>query len=290
MISLNYLKKNSIIHYVWDKYGPNETKQFIDNSQRIILNYLLNKGLTIGFKDTILSDDINKKITDLINSSILSSNYKLTQFENDKENLNSDLLEEIQKSELNSISSNIGKIIMDVMDNNNGLKTLVVSGAKGSPINIAQISGCIGQVVVEGQRIKKRVNNRTLPLFHQNDDTPEARGFISSNFLNGLKGYEFYFHVMAGREGLIDTALKTAETGYIQRKIVKSLEDLIVRYDGLVKTSHQNIIQFLYGENGIDQIKQTQIKLNIINMNNEDINNKLLFSKKEIAKLKNLVI
>jgi DNA-directed RNA polymerase II subunit RPB1 len=279
-------KKNSIIHYVWDKYGPKETKDFIDNSQRIVLYYLLSKGLTIGFKDTILDKEMDKKIINLVDTSILSAKNKLTMFENDKENYNPELLEELQKAELNSISSNIGKMLLDVLDNDNGLKILVSSGSKGSAINIAQMSGCLGQVVVEGQRIKKRVNNRTLPLFHQNDDTPKARGFVSSNFLDGLKCHEFYFHVMAGREGLIDTALKTAETGYIQRKIVKSLEDLIVRYDGIVRNGHGNIIQFLYGENGIDQIKQTQVKFNIINMNNNDIKKELIFTDSELKKVK----
>ena len=153
---------------------------------------------------------MDQKIIDFVNTSILSSNNKLTMYENDKENYNPELVEELQKAELNSISSNIGKMIVDVMDNSNGLKILVSSGAKGSPINIAQMSGCLGQVVVEGQRIKKRINGRTLPFFHQNDDTPEARGFVSSNFLDGLKGHELYFHVMAGREGLIDTALKNS--------------------------------------------------------------------------------
>ena len=279
-------KKNSIIHYVWDKYGPTETKDFIDNSQRIVLYYLLSKGLTIGFHDTLLKKDMDDKINNLVRTSILSAKNKLTIFENDKENYNPELLEELQKAELNSISSNIGKMLLDITDNNNGLKILVSSGSKGSPINIAQMSGCLGQVVVEGQRIKKRVNNRTLPLFHQNDDTPKARGFVSSNFLDGLKCHEFYFHVMAGREGLIDTALKTAETGYIQRKIVKTLEDLIVRYDGAVRSSDGNIIQFLYGENGIDQTKQTEVKFNIINMNNDEIEKEFIFSESNNKKLK----
>ena len=279
-------KKNSIIHYVWDKYGPKETKEFIDNSQRFILYYLLNKGLTVGFKDIILEKSIDDKINNIINTTILSAKNKLTISENDKDNYNPLLFEELQKAELNSISSNIGKMILDVIDESNGLNILIKSGAKGSSINLAQMSGCVGQVVVEGQRIKKTVNNRTLPLFHQNDDTPKARGFVYSSFLDGLKGHEFYFHIMAGREGVIDTALKTAETGYIQRKIVKSLEDIIIRYDGVVRTGHGNIIQFLYGENGIDQIKQTQIKFNIINMNNEDIKKQLIFNDSEIKKVK----
>jgi DNA-directed RNA polymerase II subunit RPB1 len=279
-------KKNSIIHYVWDKYGPLETQNFIDDSQRLILNYLLSKGLTVGFGDTILEKQLDKKIFDMINTQIMSSKYQLTQLENDKENYNPALVEELQTAELNSISSNIGKMILDSMNNKNGFKILVNSGAKGSTVNVAQISGCIGQVVVEGQRIKKKITGRTLPMFFQDDNTPKARGFVKSNLLDGLKGHEFFFHTMAGREGLIDTAIKTAETGYIQRKIVKNLEDLVVKYDSTVRLAHGTIIQFMYGENGVDQTKQTTIKLNIINMNNNDINEKLLFSDKELLKLK----
>jgi DNA-directed RNA polymerase II subunit RPB1 len=222
----------------------------------------------------------------MINTQVMSSKYQLTQLENDKENYNPLLIEELQTAELNSISSNIGKMILDSMSNTNGFKILVNSGAKGSTVNIAQISGCIGQVVVEGQRIKKKITGRTLPIFFQDDNTPKARGFVKSNLLDGLNGHEFFFHTMAGREGLIDTAIRTAETGYIQRKIVKNLEDLVVKYDSTVRLAHGSIIQFIYGENGVDQTKQTTIKLNIINMNNKDINEKFLFSDKEMSKLK----
>jgi len=279
-------KKNSIIHYVWDKYGPTETSDFIDNSQHLILEYLLLKGMTIGFKDTIVSKETDDIIKELIRNKVLSSHYQLTQVENDDNKLSAELTEELMKAELNSISSDTGRIILDSVPADNNFSIFIKSGSKGSPINVAQISGCLGQVAVGGTRIKKKVLNRTIPYFHQNDDTPAARGFVASNFIDGLKGHEFFFHHMGGREGLIDTAIKTADTGYIQRKLIKALEDAKVLYDGTVRTSNNIIMQYTYGENGINQTTQTELKINLINLNDKSISDEYTFNKDETKKLK----
>jgi DNA-directed RNA polymerase II subunit RPB1 len=277
--------KNSIIHYVWDKYGPTPTQKFIDDTQRLILNYLLNKGLTVGLKDCIIPENIVKQLKEIIHTKIISSNHTLTQYENDYDKITPEVGEGLISMDLNSISSNIGKLIMDVLDKDNGLNILISSKSKGSVVNMTQIAGCLGQVLVESQRIKKRITGRTLPIFHQNDDTPSARGFVKSSFLDGLKGHEFFFHTMGGREGLIDTAIKTAETGYIQRKCVKFLEDLSVNYEGLVRTANGILVQYLYGDSGIDQQKQTQVKINLINMNNENIKDTFIFNDDEVKQL-----
>src|ERR1700688_1169808 len=119
-------------------------------------------------------------------------------------------------------------------------------------INISQMSVCVGQQSVEGRRIPFGFRHRTLPHFAKDDFTPEARGFVENSYLGGLTPQEFFFHAMAGREGLIDTAVKTAETGYIQRRLVKALEDVMVRYDTTVRNSLGEIVQLLYGEDGMD--------------------------------------
>lgn len=277
--------KNSIIHYVWDKYGPTPTQKFIDDTQRLILNYLLDKGLTVGLKDCIVPMELVKQLREIIHTKIISANHNLTQYENDYDKITPETGDGILSMELNAISSNIGKLIMDVLDKDNGLNIMISSKSKGSVVNMTQMAGCLGQVLVESQRIKKRVTGRTLSIFHQNDDTPAARGFISSSFVDGLKGYEFFFHTMGGREGLIDTAIRTAETGYIQRKCIKFLEDLLVNYEGLIRTANGVLVQYLYGDSGIDQQKQTQVKLNIINLNNNAIKEQFIFSDEEIKKL-----
>lgn len=111
---------------------------------------------------------------------------------------------------------------------------------------------CVGQQSVEGRRIPFGFRHRTLPHFTKDDFSPEARGFVENSYLHGLTPQEFFFHAMAGREGLIDTAVKTAETGYIQRRLVKALEDVMVCYDGTVRNSLGDLIQFVYGKDGMD--------------------------------------
>jgi hypothetical protein len=133
----------------------------------------------------------------------------------------------------------------------------------------------------------KNYNDRTLPYFFKNDDSAEARGFIEGSFLNGLNLSEFIFHHVTGREGLIDQALKTASSGYLQRKFIKAAEDFMVKYDGTVRNAVERIQQFIYGDSGIDTVKQYDFKFKIMEMNNAEIADKFKFTKEELAKLKN---
>ncbi|KAL8792567.1 MAG: hypothetical protein Q9182_007688, partial [Xanthomendoza sp. 2 TL-2023] len=130
-------------------------------------------------------------------------------------------------------------------DLNNAVQ-MALSGSRGSIINISQITAIVGQQAVEGKRIPFGFKYRTLPHFTKNDYSPESRGFVENSYLRGLTPTEFFFHAMAGREGLIDTAVKTAETGYIQRRLVKALEDVMSKYDGTVRNSLGDVVQFLY--------------------------------------------
>ena len=278
-------KKNSIIHYVWDKYGADKTQKFIDNSQRLVLNYLLLRGLSIGFGDCILEKPIFDKIQNYVNTKLLDSKIQITQYENDQDKISPDIIESSIQSELSALGANVGKIIMDSLDETNNFYVLIKSGAKGNNTNIQKGFGCIGQISVEGKRIQKKVNGRTIPHFHKDDDTPEARGFVDRTYLDGIEGHHYFFDAMAGRSGLIDTAIKTATTGYIQRKLIKGLEDISVKYDGTVRSSSGKLIQYIYGGNGINQLTQTEVKLNLIEYSNDDIRNNLIFSKKELKKI-----
>ncbi len=116
---------------------------------------------------------------------------------------------------------------------------MVSAGSKGTNINISQMMGCVGQQNVEGKRITFGFNGRSLPHFTKYDYGPESKGFVKSNYMCGLAPSEFFFHAMGGREGVIDTAVKTSETGYIQRRLVKALEDVMVKYDGTVRNSSE---------------------------------------------------
>ena len=132
---------------------------------------------------------------------------------------------------------------------------MIKSKSKGNTINVAQMVGCVGQQNVEGRRIPYGFDDRTLPHFAKYDDGPESRGFVESSFINGLSPSEFYMHAQGGREGLIDTAVNTSETGYIQRKLVKAMEDCKVNYDMTVRNAAGVIVQYVYGEDGMDCCK-----------------------------------
>ncbi len=148
---------------------------------------------------------------------------------------------------LNEARSKSGKSAQGSLTEKNNVKAMVIAGSKGNDINISQIIACVGQQNVEGKRIPYGFKYRTLPHFAKDDLGPESRGFVENSYLKGLVPQEFYFHAMGGREGIIDTACKTAETGYIQRRLVKSMEAVMVQYDGTVRNNTGDIIQFLYG-------------------------------------------
>jgi hypothetical protein len=201
--------KNSLIQFIWDKHGPNKTRAFIDDAQKLVLNYLLQKGLTISFKDCILDEKFEEQIKKLLDNTVLENKYNLTQYENDIDQLSPGLIESTLNAQLNSVANDMGGTIRKTLDNKNSFWNIVSSGAKGSDVNLQQIMGCVGQMSIQGSRIMKKVEGRSLIYFHKDDDTPEARGFARSSLLDGLTGSEAFIFTMAGREGLIDTAIKS---------------------------------------------------------------------------------
>jgi DNA-directed RNA polymerase II subunit RPB1 len=153
---------------------------------------------------------------------------------------------------LNAARTSAGLSVQDSISEANNVKSMAMAGSKGNDINISQIIACVGQQNVEGKRIPYGFRRRTLPHFAKDDLGPESRGFVENSYLRGLSPQEFFFHAMGGREGLIDTACKTAQTGYLQRRLVKSMESTAVQYDGTVRTNQGHVVQFLYGEDGGD--------------------------------------
>ncbi|KJP88861.1 hypothetical protein AK88_01551 [Plasmodium fragile] len=154
------------------------------------------------------------------------------------------------------VSSNTNNLIsMNNLMNkflNNGFSNMIFTGAKGSKVNYAMICGMLDQQYLEGKRVPRMRSGKTLPSFHRYDYGARACGLITDCFLEGLRPQEYFFHCMSGREGLIDTAVKTAKSGYIQRCLIKCMESVILHYDGTVRNEDNSIIQFLYGEDGID--------------------------------------
>ncbi|AYV79578.1 MAG: DNA-directed RNA polymerase subunit alpha [Faunusvirus sp.] len=211
---------------IWDKTDPQTTRWFIDNAQRLINTWFLQHGFTVGLGDSILEKPIKDKIATIIQAKKLEINHLITQIENNPDSLDSDAFEIAMQNNLSNVKAEMGTLVMSVLDITNNFYSLVESGAKGNKVNTGQIMACLAQELVEFVRIKKKVNRRTLPHFYQNDDSAAARGFIERSYVDGLQPHEFFFHLMSGREGLIDTAIKsvTGDTPII------IIEDNVAKY------------------------------------------------------------
>lgn len=250
---------NSIIQLLYKEYGKDITATFIDNVQFLANAWLTFAGFTVGIKDCLASRE--EEILSVVEKCFLEAKgIEETTYH-----------EGIREARVNGALSkarDIGlRIAKNALEPTNNFLATVNSGSKGDFFNIAQITGLLGQQNLSGKRIPKHLNRgrRTLPHYPLSvkDMTKEmdyeSRGFIRHSFIHGLNPQEFYFHAMTGREGITDTAMGTSKSGYIQRRIVKVMEDISVKYDHTVRNLDGNIYQFTYNEDGIDPA-EAQVK------------------------------
>ena len=274
-----------LIHTIYNELGPERTKDFIDDLQKITAYFLLIEGFSVGIGDMIADEDTNEKIREVIDENKLNiekiiQEFHLNIFENYSGKTNKEYFENKVNSLLNKTLSQTSNIGLKNLDQKNRVTNMVNSGSKGKSTNIAQIVACLGQQNVEGARIPYGYIDRTLPHYNKYDDSSEARGFVENSFISGQTPQEYFFHAMGGREGLIDTAVKTSETGYLQRKLIKSMEDLRVDYDYSVRNNSGCIVQFIYGEDGMDSICVESQSLVIMEMDTDKICKMFLFDNK----------
>jgi DNA-directed RNA polymerase II subunit RPB1 len=265
-----------IIHMTFNDYGSKRAVNFIDSMQNTIEQFLVYNGFSVGISDLIADSttkgEMNVKIQEKksdVETILLSLHQDL--FDNNTGKSNQAEFEDKIFGILNKATELAGDIGQASLANENRMTAMVRAGSKGGPINIAQMIACVGQQNIDGKRIPYGFEDRTLPHFKKYDDGAEARGFIENSFINGLSPTEFFFHAMSGREGLIDTAVKTASTGYIQRRLVKAMEDLVVQHDGSVRDANMNIAQFHYGEDGINSTKIESQSLDMAKLTDADI-------------------
>jgi DNA-directed RNA polymerase II subunit RPB1 len=265
-----------IVHTTYRDFGPKDTVQLIDSMQNTVEQFLVYNGFSVGISDLIADEDTRKQMEEVIKKRKAAIENILLQihmdlFDNNTGKSNQQEFEDRVYGELNKATEESGKIGLGSLADENRLVAMVRAGSKGSTINIAQMLACVGQQAPEGRRIPYGFSDRTLPHYKKYDDGAEARGFVESSFIEGLTPQEFFFHAISGREGLIDTAVKTADTGYIQRQLVKAMEDLTVQYDGTVRDSRMNITQFQYGEDGINATKIESVSLGIAKLSDSEI-------------------
>jgi DNA-directed RNA polymerase II subunit RPB1 len=265
-----------MIQSIFNDFGHGQAADFIDNLQRIINKYMTMSSYSVGISDLIADDTTNDKITRAISEKKqevknLIDQIQIGVFENNTGKTNEIEFETQVNSILNKAQEEAGKIGRKSLSSDNRFVTMVNAGSKGNNINIAQMISCLGQQNVDGKRIPYGFEHRTLPHYCKFDDSPEARGFVEDSFIEGLNPQELYFHAMGGREGLIDTAVKTSQTGYIQRRLIKGAEDLIVKYDMTVRNNKNKVIQFAYGSDNIETTSVENQQLPLGKMTLEEI-------------------
>lgn len=248
----------SFITLFFHEYSRERCIQFINDIQFIANAFLLFHGFSIGLQDCIISDEATDNIS-------LSNNKLFADALLHEQSIQNPNIREAHVSRILGNARDRGmKIAKDELGTTNNFVSTVVSGSKGDYFNIAQIMSLLGQQNFQGRRIQPTLSNnrRTLPHYPMEwtDDTPtslryQSQGFIENSFIKGLHPTEFWFHSITGREGITDTAMKTATSGYIQRRMIKVAEDVQVKYDGTVRNAANSIIQFHYGLNGLEPTK-----------------------------------
>lgn len=252
-------KKDSIFYIILRDYGPEAAAGAMNRLARLCARALTNHGFSIGVGDVfpinnltenkdMLVEDAYKKCDEII------ATYKAGKLDKAPGCNMEQTLENMISGLLNKVRSGAGDKCVESLSRNNAPLIMAKSGSKGSAINVAQMTACVGQQIIGGQRVADGFQDRTLPHFHKNARQPASKGFVRNSFYTGLVPSEFLFHAISGREGLVDTAVKTAETGYMSRRLMKSLEDLSTNYDETVRTSSGGIVQFQFGADNLDPV------------------------------------
>ncbi|KAK6759531.1 hypothetical protein RB195_021237 [Necator americanus] len=249
--------KKNIFYILLRDFGEDAAVDAMWRIARMTPVFLSNRGFSIGIGDVTPSAQLLKEKTYLLDEGYKKCHEYIAQLNSGQLKAqpgctDEETLEALILRELSSIRDKAGKACVDNLSKHNAPLTMAVCGSKGSFINISQMIACVGQQAISGHRPPDGFDKRSLPHFEKLQKTPEAKGFVENSFFSGLTPTEFFFHTMGGREGLVDTAVKTAETGYMQRRLVKCLEDLCASYDGTVRSSVGDIVEFIFGEDGLD--------------------------------------
>ena len=257
-----------LLRNIYKQYGPDFASNFLGKIFKLGNAVLSQIGFTTGISDIDVKPEIKLKIKQIIDDTyaevdILIKDYTEGTLEtlpgrNMRETLELKILEKLNKARNRS-----GKIVADNANVEKEIMVMIQSGGAGNLLNLAQMSACVGQQAMRGGRISKGYNRRTLSVFKKDDLSPAARGFIKEGFKDGLKPHELFFMSMTGRDSLMDTALRTPKSGYLYRRLANALQDLKVENDFTVRDAGNKIIQFMYGEDGIDVTKSENGKINV---------------------------
>lgn len=251
---------NSLLHRIVKDYGSQRAREFLDSITRLLLELITSKGFTLGLDDVDLSGESKNMIDGVLNKAEdkvdeLIKVYRRGELDRLPGRTLEETLEMRIMQELAEARDDAGTIAGRNLGLNNHAVIMATTGARGSNLNLAQMTACVGQQSVRGERIHRGFRDRVLPHFKEGDLSAIARGFVKASYRSGLTPIEFFFHAMGGREGLVDTAVRTSTSGYMQRRLINALQDVKNENDGTVRNAIGQIIQFIYGEDGVDPAK-----------------------------------
>ena len=258
--SIGAEQSESLLHRIIKDYGTQAGREFLNKVTRLLKLFITMRGFTYTYDQLVLSPKAENRIKKTMERIQKKINEHIENYRNGTlPRLPGKTLEESFEiyvmHELATARDEAGKIAdQDFTIENSGI-IMTRTGARGSSLNIGQMAACVGQQSVRGKRILRGYAGRALPHFVEGDPSPRARGFVYSSYQHGLDAIEFFFHAMGGREGLVDTAVRTQQSGYMQRRLINALEHIRLEYDGTVRDSAGDIIQFRYGEDGVDPAK-----------------------------------
>ena len=258
--SIGSEQSESLLHRIIKDYGTPAGREFLNKITRLLKLFITMRGFSYPYDQLVLSSRARNKIAKSMEKIQKKIDEHIENYKNGTlARLPGQTLEESFEiyvmHELARARDEAGKIAdQDFTIENSGI-VMTRTGARGSSLNIGQMVACVGQQSVRGKRILRGYVGRALPHFVGGDPSPRARGFVYNSYQTGLDAIEFFFHAMGGREGLVDTAVRTQQSGYMQRRLINALEHIRLEYDGTVRDSAGDIIQFQYGEDGVDPAK-----------------------------------
>lgn len=249
-----------IVNRIIRQQGMKRATKFIDDLTKLSIRGIMIDGFSFGIDDEDLTKTEYGQIDEVLRNAALDVDRRIKIYEDGQlEPMPGRTVEETLEMQIMQVlgkaRDQTGQIAGRHLGLGNSAVVMAVSGARGSMLNLTQMAGCIGQQSVRGERIVRGYDDRTLPHFKKGDRGSDAHGFIQHSYKGGLNPTEFFFHAIGGREGLVDTAVRTSQSGYLQRRMINALQDLKVAYDGTVRSTGGKIIQFEYGEDGTDPTK-----------------------------------
>jgi len=235
---------------------------------RLGIEVLLKHGFTITLSDLDMKPEVKEEIKRLISEADADVKKMIQEYHQGTLELlpGRDIRETLELrilERLNKARNETGAIVAQNADKNAHALIMILAGAKGNLLNLAQMSACVGQQALRGGRISRGYTDRTLSCFKRGDLGAAARGFVKNGFKSGLEPFELFFTAMTGRDSLMDTALRTPKSGYLYRRLANALQDFKVEYDFTVRDAGKRIVQFIYGEDGTDVSKSEGGKINV---------------------------